>query len=117
MASTRNRNSPGDYHLEQATNQNILGYTGGLDRYATPLETMFPGDGLLTGRMGAMKLSNNFCDIESELRGIGSTNLVKPTAPPKIELKYLRSLAMTNRISMIFPEDLTPEANQRPNRT
>jgi hypothetical protein len=113
MASTRNKNSPGDYQLEQKSNRGILDYRG-LENYAVPQESMFPGDSLLTGRMGAMKLSNNFCDIESELRGIGSTNLVNPTAPPKIELKYLRSLTMSDRSALILPDDFVVEPNQRP---
>jgi hypothetical protein len=113
MASTRNKNSPGDYQLEQKSNVGILDYRG-LENYAVPQESMFPGDSLLTGRMGAMKLSNNFCDIESELRGIGSTNLVNPREPPRIELKYLRSLTMCDRGTLILPSDLEVEPNQRP---
>jgi hypothetical protein len=116
MTSTRNKNTPGNYQMEQRSNINILDYSA-LDRYGHPSESMFPGDGLLTGRMAPTNLSNNSCDIESELRGIGSTNLVTPRLPPRIELKYLRSLAFTDRVPMILPEDLQLDTNPRPSRT
>ena len=78
MASTRNKNTPGNYRLEQySLNQNIDWKLYEHSSCGRATQTNLPGNGILTGRMSNNELSNNACDIESYLRGIGSTNLVE----------------------------------------
>jgi len=115
MASTRNRNCQGDYVLEQTQNKDICNYSEYANSaYGHPVETMLPGDGLLTGRIGAAKLSGNYCDIESQLFGIGSTNLVKPKEPVIPDIHPLLSLHVIDRLPVLVPEPLVVAKNQRP---
>jgi hypothetical protein len=115
MASTRNRNCPGDYALEQAQNKGICRYSEyGHSAYGYPMETMLPGDGLLQGRVAPTKLSGNSCDIESQLFGIGSTNLVKPKEPVTPDIHPLLSLNMIHRIPVLIPQPLVVAKEQRP---
>jgi len=115
MASTRNKNTPGDYSLEQRNNFLISEYkTNEGSSYGAPLETHFSGDGLLMGRIAPANLSNNSCDIESQLFGIGATNLVTPKAPVDPMIRQLNSLSIIHRLPVLVPEPLVVERNQRP---
>ena len=76
MTSTRNKNSLGDYTLENNENMYALqNFTFDGRIYSTNL---LPGNGLLPCSMPLSILSNNQADIETNLFGIGSTNLVFP---------------------------------------
>jgi len=115
MASTRNRNCQGDYVLEQAQNKGICGYSEyGHSAYGYPNETMLPGNGLLQGRVASRNLSSNYADIESQLFGIGSTNLVKPKDPVTPDIHPLLSLNVIDRLPVLIPEPLVVAKNQRP---
>jgi hypothetical protein len=113
MASTRNKNTPGDYSLEQRQNTNICAYSEYI--YSSePLQTYFPGNGLLVGRVAPTNLSDNACDIETQLFGIGSSNLVNPKPVVRPEIKSMRSLNIIERVPVLIPEPLVVENNQRP---
>ena len=115
MTSTRNRNCQGDYILQQAQNSGICSYSEyGHSAYGNPSETMLPGNGLLQGRVAPTNLSGNSCDIESQLFGIGSTNLVKPKEPVTPDIHPLLSLHMIHRLPVLIPEPLVVAKNQRP---
>lgn len=114
MASTRNKNTPGDYTLEQRNNTLISEYTTSEKSYGAPLETMYSGDGLLMGRIAPTRLSDNSCDIESQLFGIGATNLVTPKSAVTPILTPLKSLSIIDRLPVLVPEPLVVEKNQRP---
>jgi hypothetical protein len=113
MASTRNKNTAGDYKLEQKNNTGISNYSSPAF-YGQPQHTYFPGNGLLTGRMASENLSRNSCDIESQLFGIGSTNLETPKAPCVAEILPHSSLNVIDRLPILVPEPLVVEKNQRP---
>lgn len=115
MASTRNKNTPGNYHLEQWSKQKInneLHYTH--QPNGKSVMTNHPGDGLLTGKIASCNLSKNFVDIESSLFGIGSTNLVNPLPPIKPDIYDLKSLNVIEKQKIFIPEPLTVQSNQRP---
>jgi hypothetical protein len=79
MASTRNRNTPGDYNLQQRNynlSQNYTLYPN--SQYGAAYNTQLAGNGLLAGQIPGNQLSKNTSDIESFLFGINSTNLVAP---------------------------------------
>ena len=115
MASTRNKNMAGDYILEQKSHSNYCEYsTNESSGYGHPDVSHFAGDGLLNGHMPAMSLANNACDIESYLRGIGSTNLVNPMTTFVPSVKPLQSLNIINRLPVLIPEPLAIEKDQRP---
>jgi len=113
MASTRNKNTAGDYKLEQKNNTGISAYSA-YTSYGQPQQTYFPGNGLLSGRVASENLSKNACDIESQLFGIGSTNLETPKAPCVAELKGHSSLNIIEKLPILVPEPLVVEKNQRP---
>jgi hypothetical protein len=80
MSSTHLKNSCGMYKLEQNINTNIIDtelYKG----QSIPRQSRFGNLGINNQRMIAgyynSVLSNNPTDIESQLYGIGSTNLVQ----------------------------------------
>ena len=115
MASTRSKNTPGNYCNEQWS----LGKQGSYLVYkdfVISQTTMFASDGLLPARIGSSELSYNYADIESSLFGIGSTNLVKPLPEVVPHVKDLKSLSAIDRLPVYVPEPLQVECDQRPFR-
>jgi hypothetical protein len=113
MASTSNRNTPGNYQLEQrAYNEGVQynTYTG----YGVPVVTYLPGDGLLGARIASENLSYNARDVESMLFGIGSTNLVDPRPEVSPRPKSNLSINLITRIPVILPAPLEVRTSQRP---
>jgi len=114
MASTRNKNTPGNYRAERNIYNNTVDYlTNNTYSYGTPLTSYYPGDGLLQGRVASENLSHNNIDIETQLFGIGSTNLVSPKINQSPGLKPLQSLSVIDRIPILIPEPLVIQPNQR----
>ena len=113
MSSTRNKNSIGDYQHEIRSYTHASNYMTFQQAGKAPTNH-FAGDGLLMGRMAPENLSNNACDIESQLRGIGSTNLVNPEKQVQPKFHDVKSLNVIDRLSMVIPEPLIVEKNQRP---
>ena len=105
MASTRNKNSIGDYQHEIRSYTNASNYMTYEQAGKAPTNH-FAGDGLLMGRMAAENLSSNACDIESQLFGIGSTNLVNPQKQTQPKFHDVKSLNMIDRLPMVIPEPL-----------
>jgi len=116
MASTRNKNNEGDYRLEQHANSGLCNYlTCNKSNFGNPTTTHFPGNGLLQGRIAPANLSSNSCDIESQLFGIGTSNMVKPKPFVKPVIHDLHSLNVSDRLPTMIPEPLIVEKGQRPN--
>jgi len=117
MASTRSRNTPGDYDSEQRSYFNNLAYMSyeTASHYAVPQHTYFPGNGLVGMKAAHRSLSSNYCDVESQLFGIGSTNLVSPTSEVQPQIHQLKSLDIAStKTPLIMPSAFAPQANQRP---
>lgn len=116
MASTRSRNTPGDYESEHRAYTQNLAYMSyeNSKYYGVAATTHLPGDGLIGMRAAHRVLSNNYCDIESQLFGIGSTNLVSAQAPTQPEIHNLKSLDIFEKQGLIMPSPFLPQANQRP---
>jgi hypothetical protein len=115
MASTRNKNTPGDYLLEQRQIGEIANYYA--YENSPNGEAVTPniaGDGLLVGRMAPTNFSFNSCEIESQLFGIGSTNLVAPKAEVMLDKKEVKSLDVIDKLPVFIPERLVLEKGQRP---
>ena len=78
----------------------------------------FAGLGMINGMMSSAYnhkvLSNNTTDIESQLFGIGSTNLVKQKPAVKPELNCMGNVKFFNRLETIMPKQLVIEKFQRP---
>lgn len=115
MASTRNKNTPGNYCLEQKQNIGIESwqlYKNGANGYA--YDTRLPGNGLNPGQLPWYTLSNNPADIESFLLGINSTNLVNPAPPLTPELKCLQTANVFKTKQVIMPVPQAIPKYQRP---
>lgn len=112
MSSTSSRNTPGNYQLEQNINMGQLKYDTYVN-YGVPVKTLTPGNGLLPGRVWCQELAYNGIDLESNLWGIGSTNLVEPYIAPTPQFKPTKSLDISTRIPLIIPEPLAVKTDNR----
>jgi len=115
MASTRNKNTAGDYSLEQRQYRQFEQYTlYPNSQYGAAYNTRLPGNGLLGGQVPWNKLSYNAADTESFLLGINSTNLVNPAPCFVPEIVQLDSVNLFTKEATYMPEPLVIEKNQRP---
>jgi len=115
MASTRNKNTPNDYCLQQRSNIESLQYNE--YKYASvgrAYENAIPCVGITPSHMPREAFSHNSVEIESSLFGINATNLVNPQAPVQPKLKQLPEKSFFERLPMYMPEPLVVERNQRP---
>jgi hypothetical protein len=115
MAFTRNRNTQGNYCLEQRQYQQSGNYAlYANSQYGAAYNTRLAGNGLLPGQIPWNKLSYNAADTESFLFGINSTNLVNPAPCFVPEITKLDSVNIYDKRPILMPEPLTIEKNQRP---
>lgn len=118
MTSTRNRNTYGDYQLENNQNNALLNTFISDSRIYR--QNCIAGDGLLSGgKYPANILSSQQIDTETFLLGIGSTNLTLPpsassSSAPSKNLSHLPSLNIFQRNAVVFPEPLVVRDGQRP---
>jgi hypothetical protein len=116
MASTRNKNTIGNYALETRENVDFLDtmlYKN--SAYGSQEQTYLPGDGITASRIPNTKMATNAVDIETFLRGTRATDLVHPNAPEFIpDYCDLKSLNMYAKPTVIMPLPLTIDKNQRP---
>lgn len=116
MSSTSSRNTPGNYQIEQHTFTRYFGLvTAENGAQGRPVTVNFPGNGLLTGKMFSRDLAANYTDIETQLFGIGSTNLVQPQEYMPPQINQIPSLNIASRIPTLIPEALVVEPHRRVN--
>jgi len=114
MASTRNKNTPGNFCQEQNSFKHSENYTlYPNSQYGAAYYTNLPGNGLLAGQIPGNKLSHNAADTESFLFGINSTNLVNPAPCFKPEITKLCSVNIFNKDPVFIPSPLIID-NERP---
>jgi len=116
MASTRNKNTRGNYCLEQRE------YSRAIDWELYPnassgvaYNTGIPGNGLLPGQINCNQLSYNSTNIESFLFGINVTDLTKDNfqcITP--EIKQLDMVNIFSSEPTYLPEKLIVSKNNRP---
>ena len=115
MASTRSKNTPDDYCLQQRSYGDARQYTTYVNsQYGKAAESAFPCFGVNMGHMPSDVLSRNPTDIESNLFGINSTNLVNPAEPTIAEINRMPNVAFFPRKPVYLPKPLIIENNQRP---
>ena len=114
MASTRSKNTRGNFYLKQQATQHGASYV--TDRqFAYPQQVLKAGTGLIQGYMGNAVLAQNQQDIESFLFGIGANNLVAPSPEP-FQAQIVDHDAWTildHRVPLVMPMDLVVENDQR----
>ena len=115
MASTNNKNSPGNYKAEQKMNDYIKNYTTYIHSAPAKANTNHhPGKGVLPAKTAREELCNNYVDVESQLFGIGTTNLVNPKGTVTPQFKDPRSINFIDGLEVSLPEPLVVQKNQRP---
>ncbi len=116
MTSTRNINTCGNYELEEREFRKFQNYN--LDTtisYGEPYGAAIPSGGSAPpSKINRTVLSSNSVDIESSLRGIGSTNLVKPQFPTFPQLTPLNTVEFFKRSPIIMPAKLEISNTERP---
>lgn len=76
---SRNNNTKENYRLEQKQNQSAFNYIF----YNSNITPQFQGNGIGISKLHASLLSENYMDIDSDLKGIGACNFIDPQ--PKVE--------------------------------
>ena len=114
MTSTRDKNSTGNYCLEQKSLKQIR---NNLAFYNSPnghaYDPAFP-ELYMPSHMPSDILSNNPTDIESSLFGIGTNNLVNPNPEVVPSLRNLPTVSFFSRQPIILPKTIYSDNNQRP---
>ena len=112
MTSTRNKNTVGNYEREQDEKHNLRRYEMyvGFGRNDNPC---YAGNGLISGHYSNNTLATNYYDVESELFGIGSTNLVNPRSAFIPESTQMKTLSIITKNTVLLPEPLVIEKKQR----
>lgn len=110
MASTRDRNTAGNYRMEQSANTGFVGWNTKLHESVA----YHPGDGLGPARTARTALASNACDIESQLFGIGSANLENPQPIVVPRIAQLKSLVIYDKPKVMLPEALSVSEVNRP---
>ena len=115
MASTRNKNTSGNYSLEQRDFKGFENYTlYPNSQYGTAYNTQLAGNGLNPAQIPWNQMSTNAPDIESFLFGINSTNLVNPAPIFEPQLTILQPTNLYEKTPIFIPEPLVVEKKQRP---
>ncbi len=115
MASTRNKNSNGDYILQQKSMKSHHDY--GMynnSQYGAAYNPAIPTLGITPSKMPASTFTSNSVDVESTLFGINSTNLVNPQPPATPFYNAIQYQSFFDTLPTIMPEPLYVEKSQRP---
>jgi hypothetical protein len=113
MASTRNKNTAGNYALHARE----LAESRAYDIYkpgARPEKDVMPTLGYRPTHMSRDSLAYNPVEIESMLFGINANNLVDPQPAVRPLLKKLDTVDFFPRLPVIMPQPLVIEKGQRP---
>ena len=117
MASTRHKNLAGSYAQEKRELALSVDYKTNKNKFNSN-KPMLPDFGIVGNNMGAGMfsnlMSNNGCDIESKLRGLGSSDLENTHRKITPSLNKMNHLAFFERPVFCAPNPLVVEQNQRP---
>ena len=117
MTSTRNKNSQLNYNLEKSCKEKLLREKLYLHSSSgRPTTECIPSIGYTPSHISRDALANNAIDIESQLLGIGSTNLETQCQQVVPSLRTLDFKEFFERQqSVVMPYPMVYENNQRPN--
>ena len=114
MASTRDKNSKGNYKLEQQQLNNIK---NNLEYYNSPnghaVNSAFP-EHYRQGYMPADNFTHNSIDVESTLFGIGSSNLEEKNSPAIPQFKKMPTISFFKTPEIVKSEKFKHLEHQRP---
>jgi hypothetical protein len=113
MASTRNRNTSSEYNTEQNAHRTLFRHNmyNGAGRHESPA---LPLIGSNPSKMYAGHLTSNSVDVETQLRGIGSTNLEGPSFKVDPRFYVLDEVSYFDRKPVVLPPSFLHNPNERP---
>ena len=115
MASTRNKNTSGNYILEQRNFSLARDYDSYQhSQYGKAYSNALPCLGFNPSHMPMQTFAHNPIEIEGALFGINSTNLVNPQAKVVPQQKTLPTIKYFDTTPLIMPNPLVIENKQRP---
>ena len=114
MASTRNKNSEKNYRIEKASNRLVEDYSL-LPDHGVAANTYLPDFGMNPAQIPRNKFTRKHVQVESQLFGIGMTNLEEPQEQIYPKSTYLQhsSIHPEGRVPLEMPTNLVIEKNQR----
>ena len=112
MASTRNLNMRDDYIVQQKRLSQKREYD--INPYGRPTQELLPTQMMNYGSMSRDGLSTNAVDIETELFGVGSTNLVVEKSPVRPGLIKHGEIDFSTQSPLVMDEKYTQVVGQRP---
>lgn len=114
MASTRNNNMRTEYSLQQRQYGHVFDRnTYEHSSNGNPVNPGLPLAGSAPpSHMSRCDLSSNSIDIETQLFGISSTNLVKRPEKVNPRLKKLKDIKFFDRKEVLLPRDIFMPTNQ-----
>ena len=113
MSSTRLRNQVGEYRLQQSMNGGIYDNRIQSMKRLSSMDAI-PQAGIMISHMPSTVLSENAVDIENQLYGIGSSDLVNRRKVVQPKLRNLPDVYHYKPTDIYIPEPLIIEKNQRP---
>ena len=114
MASTINKNTKEDYCLQQKIFERNVNYNlYPNSQYGKSYRPAIPNKCIGVPRFSMNETATNSIDVESELKGIGSTDLVKPRARFIPNPHILPNICFFDQPSTYLPNPLVVEKNQR----
>lgn len=113
MASTRLKNCPGEYKLQQIQNSSIYENRIHNDRIKNN-QHVFPELGFNISHMHHSILGSNTIDVESQLYGIRATDLVHKKRYVQPKMYDFKTQSYFDRNKLILPKPLVIHQNQRP---
>jgi len=113
MSSTRMKNSQHNYNLEYLQNSSVcLNRVSPIRNYA--YDNAMPDAGILAGPMPGNAITKNCVDIETQLRGIGSSDLTTQRKQYAPETYNRNNIAFFERPDVILPDPLVIRKGERP---
>ena len=123
MASTRNRNLPGEYALEKRRYEQSMARMSFEQSpyYAHAQQSYLPGYGVAGAKMPARVIRPDFSDVESELFGIGANDLENARLFPLVQMNQPIRISHLDFAPLPYAVTNTPmpvafagQENQRP---
>ena len=111
MSSTRLKNSPNDYRLQNKNKKMAERYVNFRQKLHHQ-DTKFPEVGINMGAMPPDVLSRNYADVDSFLKGTYFNNLEKPRDNINVKLRDMDSVAFFERPEVFLPKVLYIDKNR-----
>jgi hypothetical protein len=111
MSSTRIKNSPNDYRIQNINKKKADRYVNFRQKLHHK-DTKFPEFGINMGAMPSDILSHNHADVDSFLKGTYFNNLEDPRENINVKIRDIDRIAFFERPEVFLPEKLYIDKNR-----